>query len=93
MEGVNEFLDYMTRFECTLMFRGQRYFFNPIGKKGEGFYLDIYLEDLPPERDDEFYFQHIVGRSIIDCVRKMTDLPIWDGMTFWEAEREMSWAD
>ncbi|MGN1360124.1 MAG: hypothetical protein ACI4X9_06675 [Kiritimatiellia bacterium] len=72
------------------MLSGERYFFNPIGY-GDHATLTVFAID-----DGGNWVRDVLcveGRSFIDCVRKMTDLPIWAGMTFWEAEREMSWAD
>lgn len=87
---INDFLDQVTWEEHVLCFRGERYFFNPIGD-GDHATLGIFVVD-----DGGNWVRDVLTleeRTTIDCVRKMTDLPIWDGMTFWEAEREMSWVD
>ena len=92
--NVNEFLDSITRQDTAVLFRGKRYCFNPVSPTDEdpNYVLDIYIwsgrhdEDVTP-------VTAVSGASVSEYMEKFLKLPMWDGLTFWEAEKEMTWVD
>lgn len=88
--NVNNFLEEITWQEEVILFRGKKYFFNPCEHLGIG-RLEIQQWNLNDEWESDFFY--VEGRTTQECVNIMTAAPIWDGMTFWDAEPEMTWTD
>lgn len=90
--NVNDFLESITWQEDALRFRGKKYFFNPTGRESIG-QAKLSIMQLTEGNLWERDVFEVESPTFAECALRMTQAPIWDGMTFWEAEKEMTWID
>lgn len=89
--NVNEFLDKITYQDEVVLFHNEKYFFNITLDKQADVYCKFWIFVVDNQRNwvrDAF---EISGDTIAYCMEKFLKAPIWDGKTFWEAEKEMTW--
>lgn len=89
---VKEFLDNFSFQSVAVIYKGKKFFSDGIYKDSNGNYrFTVDLWD-----DNNHYIATVmngVGISISDCISQFEEAPIWDGKTFWEAEKDMTWVD
>lgn len=95
MEGgdVKEFLECITFQEAEIVFRGRRFFFDAIDPmpvdSAYRFHIDLW--------NDQFEYVKTIfectAKTKLECLNRFLDAPIWDGLPFWEAEKEMTWIE
>ena len=87
--NVNEFIDGLYYGdERIFMYKGQKFFVQGFSENG---YSTIYLARWEPPCDDYIWVgKHPYGAYDVEA---FLAAPIWDGRTFWEAEKEMEWVD
>lgn len=87
--NVNEFVDHIHYGdELVFLYEGKKYFLQ--GFKLEGLYT-LLLDRWDPPGDDYIW----VGKGTDKAypVEKFLNAPIFEGKTFWEAEKEIEWVD
>lgn len=90
MKNANsqEFLDTLSiGMDKEFSFRGVTYF-------AQGWHEDDGSAFMCVDRDDssdEGYFWSINAASMDECYTEFLKAPIFEGLTFWEAEKEMEW--
>lgn len=94
MEGgnVREFLDSFTFQSVAVMYKGKKFFSDGIYKDINGNYR--FTVDLWDNNNQ--YVSTVmngIGTSVSDCISQFEEAPIWDGKTFWDAEKGMTWVD
>lgn len=90
--NVNCFLEKIIYQEEAVLYKGKKYFFNPIGEESKGkAILDIERWTLDNLWEEDVL--HIEASTQAECVKKMISALIWDGKVFWEAEPDMIWTE
>jgi hypothetical protein len=92
--NVNEFLNSITYQDTAVLFQGKRYCFNPMSpcEQHSDFIWDIYIWS-GKHGEEEIPVASISGSSVDECMQKFLAAPLWDGKTFWQAQKEMTWVD
>lgn len=92
--NVTEFVDNLALQDEAVLYRGMLYYFYGVRlNKETGHYytsIDRFKDDIH-HFVDEFYSYE--GISFEDCLSHLLEDKIWDGKSFYEAEREMKWVD
>lgn len=94
MEGgrVNDFIEAFAYQSVALIYRGEKYFSDGITKTSNGkfnFFI-IKVDEMGVFICDVFENE---SESVEECIKAFESAPIWDGRTFYEAEKEMTWVD
>ena len=90
--NASEFIDRIYTCQDTVfVFHGVKYWF-------QGYMLDdsVHMEVFqvePPVEDDNYYVWEYNGDSISEGQEAFQNAPIFDGKTFWEAEKDIKWID
>ena len=90
--NANEFIDRIYTCQDTVfIFHSVKYWF-------QGYMLDdsVHMEVFqvePPVEDDNYYVWEYNGDSISEGQEAFQNAPIFDGKTFWEAEKDIKWID
>lgn len=94
--NVNEFVDNLDFEHQAVIYNGHKLFFEGViyyseqdGRKKYNF--DIYQYSLNEVYEKDFY--SIWCESSSECIEEFMKAPIFDGRTFWEAEKEMEQID
>lgn len=88
--NANDFLEKITTgSDITYKFKGDIYWFQGYNK-GDNFRMEIYR--YIPLQEKGFIWE-CEEKTYIDCLTKFTNAPIFDGKTFWEAEKDIEWGD
>ena len=86
----NDFLNRIYSGQDTIfIFHGIKYWAQGYNNIDGGWHYEI-VQYQPP--DDSFLWL-IDTDSIDDCFKAFLDACIFDGMKFWEAEKEIHWVD
>lgn len=91
--NVYKFIDKTTFEECAVIYNGKKYFFHGLifdGVKSEYSYMvDIW--------DASNHYERTVfdktAPTAEACLELAQNEPIFDGKTFWEAEKDMVWVE
>ncbi|MBQ7529251.1 hypothetical protein IJT10_05050 [bacterium] len=89
--SVNDFLDGVYNLqELIHVYHGKKYFLQGYGnsQRGEGYTLEMQLWE--PE---EKMLWSCVKQDPLDCREEYLNTRLYDGKTFWEAEKEIEWVD
>lgn len=91
--NANAFINKMYYEDHYVMFDKEKYFVNGCQTKtdAEGHTLSVCLEVYNLSQNVMVF--SITKPSAIECVNAFEDAPIWNGKTFWEAEKEIKWVD
>ena len=82
-----EFIDDLTYgMEQTFSFRGRTYFIEGTTEPGGTWYA--HMDRWEPEAED-FVWEHRAP-TMAGCVEAFVHAPLLDGLTFWQAEGEMT---
>lgn len=95
MQGgnVNEFVDHTTYEECAVIYKGKKYFFHGIIYDDES---NCYSYDIDIWDKNNCFVEQVFSEkksSWQECLDEAQTKPIFDGKSFWEAEKEMEWID
>lgn len=94
MEGgkVTDFIDAFTYQSVSFVFKSEKFFSDGIVVNSDGkYYFFIIKVDSDGNFLEDVY--EFWGDSISDCVFAFENAPIWDGKTFYEVEKKMTWVD
>ncbi|MCR5670590.1 MAG: hypothetical protein K6G10_06255 [Butyrivibrio sp.] len=95
--NVKEFVDNLYYgSEMYFIFHDKRYFIQGwIENSVHYLVLDYSYEgiDLPKNYAFEGYIWEHKSTESGECVQAFLDAPIWNGKTFYEVEKEMTWID
>ena len=90
--NTNEFIDHTTYEECAVQYKDKKYFFH-----GLIYWKDTkeYSYDIAIYNGDEYVGLIFDERNQDkDTIMKMAfDKPLFEGKTFWEAEKDMDWIE
>ena len=87
---VNCFLDSLHVFsDVEVSYRGQRYFIHGWCDWGEPEDQDCHIHMYEVDSGRNVYERTAV--STAECVNAFLDAPVWEGLTFREAEPEIEW--
>ncbi len=90
--NVNDFVDHTTYEECAVMYHGIKYFFHGIiYHKDNDYSYDIVIWD-----DKGNYVKTVFDKRASSgekCMELALNEPIFEGKTFWEAEKDMEWVE
>lgn len=91
--NANTFIDKMYYEDHYVMFDKEKYFVNGCQTKTDtdGHSLSVRLEVYNLSQNITVF--SITKPSAAECVSAFEDAPIWNGKTFWEAEKEIEWVD
>ena len=96
--NVNEFIDNLYYgSEMYFVFKDKKYFIQGWYKDGvHHLVLDYDYESTAYDLDDLKSTKYIWEYSSIDsneCVKAFLTAPLWNGKTFYEVEKEITWTD
>ena len=91
---VNEFVDNLAIQDETVFYRGFLYYFYGIrfDEKKRIYYamIDKFQDDIYHFEEPFYYHEE---KTLGGCLARLLEDKIWDGRSFYEAEKEMTWAD
>jgi hypothetical protein len=91
--NVNEFLDHSTYEECAILYNGKKYFFHGLIRNER---KNTYSYDIEIWNTNHHFEKRVFDgeySSCEECMREALKQPIFEGKTFWEAEKDMEWVD
>lgn len=91
--NVNDFIDKLTYEDHVVIFNGKKYFFNgcQVTKDEQGKTIKVVLEVYC--LTDESTIFSATKDSVSECISELGSAKIWNGKSFWEVEKEMTWVD
>jgi hypothetical protein len=91
--NVNEFIDHTTYEECAVMYKGEKYFFHGLicDNKKNRYSYEIDLWDNAGNFIKNLFDKTFTSSE--ECIKVAQEIPIFNGKTFWEAEKEMEWIE
>lgn len=94
MEGgkVSDFIDTFTYQSVAMKYQGEKYFSDGIVVMPNGQYSFFIIKVT---NDNQFISDvySFVGKNITECLDAFESAKIWNGKTFYEAEKEIEWVD
>ena len=91
--NVQKFIDQTTFEECAVIFNGVKYFFHGLifnrEKNEYSYVIDVWSND--GNFDKTVFNQTAVTPE--ECLTLAQNAPIFEGKTFWEAEKDMEWVE
>ncbi len=91
--SAKDFVDHTTYEECAVIYNGTKYFFHGAIFDQE---KNKYTYDIAIWNDKNEFVNFILTEeydSVLDCLDRALEAPIFEGKTFWEAEKDMEWID
>jgi hypothetical protein len=93
---VKQFIEDIHYEDCCVLYHDRKYFFNgcchhinAIGKREYRF--ELYLINDDGSADDTDY--SAIGSTAQECIEKFLTARLFEGKTFYEVEKEITWID
>ena len=92
--NLKEFIDNLTVQDETVCYRGFLYHFYGVRFEPQ---RQVYYAMIDKFQDDMYHFieafYYHEEKTLGECLARLLEDQIWDGRSFYEAEREMTWVD
>ena len=90
--NAHDFIDHATYEEVAVMYQGVKYFFYGLILNSEGRYsFDIDIWDTDGNAVQTVFSGTFNSKD--DCMSVFENSKIFNGKTFWEAEKDMEWVE
>ncbi len=86
--NANDFLDYVYSMQEAIHIYNQKKYCIQGWNKDGMVYLD--LQEWEPTSKTIWQYK---ASNILECRNEYLKTPLYDGKTFWEAEKDMEWVD
>ncbi len=88
--NANDFLDTVySGQDIVYIYHGIKYWFQGYRRSNGIYHMEVFQHEPPSEN----YILEIDNISLEYCYNKFIQAPIFEGKTFWEAEKEIEWVD
>lgn len=91
--NVRDFLDSFTYQSAALIFRGRKYFTDGVVFDNSSGKYEFSVDQWNGNNEIVKRIFSGEGASVSECLEAFENARIWDGMTIYEAEKEMTWVD
>lgn len=88
--SVTDFVDRIYSCQDTVfVYHGIKYWFQGYTLSKDNVHMEVFQYEPPSEE----YLWEYNGKSIDECQKAFLSAPMFDGKTFWEAEKDITWVD
>ncbi|MBP3816971.1 MAG: hypothetical protein J6H31_01595 [Butyrivibrio sp.] len=93
--NVKEFVDNLYYgSEMYFVYKDKKYFIQGwVENEMHFLVLDYEKSNLPDDYTFKSYIWEHKAKDSNECVQAFLDAPLWDGKTFYEVEREITWTE
>lgn len=91
--NANVFIDKLTYEDHYVIYDDEKYFFNgcQVTTDKQGNITSVILEVYNLNNNTTIF--STTKLTISDCITEFENAKIWNGKSFWEAEKDMTWVD
>ena len=91
--NANDFIDKLSYEDHYAIFDNKKYFLNGCQTKKDscGNVISVRIEVYDLTNETTVF--SVTKKSVCDCLTAFKNAKIWNGKTFWEAEKEIEWVD